>query len=329
MKKQILIPDRIKNNTEIEDRIFGQGYKIITQNKSSSNQISDEIWSSADAILAWHEINYDAALISKLHNCKVIVRVGVGVDNVDLDSAYKNDIVVCNVPDYGTNDVADHAMALLLGFARGMIAYDSEVRSKKTWEWGNIPSLNRISGSTLGIIGLGRIGMALSIRAKMFGLKIVFYDPYLPHGIDKIFGYQRYMNLFEMINVSDYISFHTPLTEETYHIANDEFFANIKKGATLINTARGAIISINSLYKAVKGDIVKAIGLDVLEDEPPDYKHPLIDAWLKQEKWIKNRMIITPHAAFYNTESYIEMRQKAALEAKRVLEGDEPYNRVI
>ena len=328
MTKIILIPDRVKNNTKIEDKVFGRDYQIITQNKNDAKQIPDDIWRSADAILAWHEINYDADLISKLHNCKVIVRIGVGFDNVDLDSAKKKDIVVCNVPDYGTNDVADHAMALLLGINRGTMAYDREIRSNRSWEWGSIPTLTRLSGSTLGIIGLGRIGLALSIRAKMFGLKIHFYDPYLSHGIDKIFGYYRHMNLFEMIRLCDNISFHTPLTNETYHMADDEFFSNIKKGAVIINTARGKIISIDSLYKAVKENIVKAAGLDVLEHEPPDYKHPLIAAWSKQEEWIKDRLVITPHAAFYNKESYIEMRQKAALEAKRVLEGQRPYNRV-
>ena len=329
MNKIILIPDRVKNNTEIEDKIFGKGYQIITQNKINAKQIPDDIWQSADAILAWHEINYDDELISKLHNCKVIVRIGVGFDNVNLDSAKKKDITVCNVPDYGTNVVADHAMALLLGINRGTIAYDRDIRSNRSWEWGSIPALNRLSGSTLGIIGLGRIGLALSIRARMFGLIIHFYDPYLSHGIDKIFGYQRHMNLFEMIRLCDNISFHTPLTNETNHMADDEFFSNMKKGAVLINTARGKIISIDSLYKAVKENIVKAAGLDVLEHEPPDYKHPLIAAWSKQEEWIKDRLVITPHAAFYNKESYIEMRQKAALEAKRVLEGQRPYNRVI
>ena len=326
--KKILIPDRLKNNPELEDKIFGNGYQVIALNKNDAKQISDEIWKSVDAILAWHELNYDSELISKLHNCKVIVRIGVGFDNVDLDAANNKDIVVCNVPDYGTNDVADHVMALLLGFYRGTIAYDKEIRCNRTWDWDSIPTLNRLSGSTLGIIGMGRIGLALSIRARAFGLIVNYYDPYLPHGIDKIFGYQRHLNLFDMIKSCDCISFHTPLTTKTFQMANDEFFSNIKKGSVVINTARGEIISIDSLYKAMKDNVVKAAGLDVFEDEPPDYKNPLISAWSKQEDWLKDRLIITPHAAFYNKESFHEMREKAALEAKRVLEGHAPYNRV-
>jgi lactate dehydrogenase-like 2-hydroxyacid dehydrogenase len=329
MKKIILIPDRLKDNIEVEENIFGKDYQVVTQNKNDSKLIPDDLWQSADAILAWHEINYDVELISKLNNCKVIVRIGVGVDNVDLDSAKKKGIMVCNIPDYGTNDVADHAMALLLGFSRGTIAYDKEIRLNRSWEWDSIPILNRLSGSKIGIIGLGRIGMALSIRAKIFGMKVLFYDPYVSHGIDKIFGYKRCMKLFEMIKLCDYISIHTPLTKETYRMVNDDFFSNIKKGAIVINTARGEIVSTDSLYKAIKDNVIKAAGLDVLEYEPPDYKHPLIEAWSKQEEWIRNRLIVTPHAAFYNSESYIEMRQKAAFEAKRVLEGESPYNRVI
>ena len=188
--------------------------------------------------------------------------------------------------------------------------------------------LKRLRGATIGIIGLGRIGTAVAMRACSFGLTICFYDPYLPIGIDKVFDYKRYDNLLEMINVCDFVSFHAPLTSETEQMANDDFFSTIKRGSTILNTARGKIISLDSLYKAFRTNIVKAAGLDVLEHEPPDYDHPLLSAWQKQEPWIKNRLIITPHAAFYNNESFVEMREKAAMEAKRILEGKEPKNRI-
>ena len=326
MQRIILIPDRIKENIDIEKEIFGKGYEIITQDKKVAEDIPLEIWQSASAILAWHEINYDAELISKLINCKVIVRVGVGYDNVDLEFANKKGIIICNVPDYGTNDVADHTMALLLSLSRCTNAYDDIIRKNKTWEWDIKVDIKRINNLTIGIIGLGRIGTAVAIRARVFGLNVLFYDPYLPQGIDKVFGYKRYDNLYEMINICDYISFHSPLTSETNNLANDEFFSNIKQDSIIINTARGKIVSLDSLYNALKENILKAAGLDVLENEPPDFGHPLISAWENNELWIKNRLIITPHAAFYNKESYIEMRSKAAMEAKRVLEGKKPKN---
>ena len=159
MQRIILIPDRIKKNVEIEKEIFGKGYKIITQDKKIAEEIPVEIWQSADAILAWHEINYDTDLISKLRNCKIIVRVGVGYDNVDLESAKNKGIAVCNVPDYGTNDVADHTMALLLSLCRATQAYDEHIRKNRSWEWDSIGNLKRLNGLTIGIIGLGMVSV--------------------------------------------------------------------------------------------------------------------------------------------------------------------------
>jgi len=329
MKRTILIPDRIKENIEIEKKVFGAGYNIIAKGCVDINEIPLDIWKSADAILAWHEIKYDAELISQLVNCKVIVRVGVGYDNVDLEAAKKNKIVVCNVPDYGTNDVADHTIALLLNLSRGIKAYNDEIKNNFSWDWDSIGLLRRLNGQKIGLIGLGRIGNAVAIRAKAFGLNVSFFDPYLSIGIEKVFGYNRYFNILDMISSCDIVSFHAPLNKETINMADDIFFSNMKKGSILLNTARGDIVNLHSLYKALKQGVVKMAGLDVLECEPPDTTHPLISAWRKGDEWIKNRLILTPHAAFYNNESYIEMREKAAKEAKRVLDKKPALNRII
>ena len=328
MQRIILIPDRIKENVKIEKEIFGKDYKIIAQGKKVAEDIPIENWQSADAILAWHEINYDAELISKLENCKIIVRVGVGYDNVDIQAANKRKIIVCNVPDYGTNDVADHTIALLLTLCRGINAYNLEIKTNRSWEWNSIGELKRLDGLTIGIVGLGRIGSAVALRSKAFGLNVSFFDPYLSTGVEKVFDYKRYYSLYDMISNCDIVSFHVPLTNETLYMVDNKFFTQIKKGSIILNTARGKIIKFNSLYDALKNNLVKAAGLDVLEHEPPDYNHPLLSAWQKQEPWIKNRLIITPHAAFYNNESFVEMREKAAMEAKRILEGKEPKNRI-
>ena len=329
MKKIVLIPDRIKESAEIEENIFGKDYKIFFKNAIHKDDISMELWESANAILAWHEINYDKELIDKLKNCSVIVRVGVGFDNIDLKAAKRNNIVICNVPDYGTNDVADHTIALLLTLARGIKAYNEKIINNDTWDWEMIGKLKRLSGMKIGIIGMGRIGNAVAIRAKSLGLKILFYDPYISIGMEKVFGYSRYDNIKDMTRVSDIISFHAPLNNKTENMANDNFFDNMKKDSILLNTARGKIIKMSSLFRAMKKNIVSKAGLDVLEDEPLNNLDPLIRAWRKKEDWIKNRLIITPHSAFYNEESYFEMREKAAIEAKRVLEGNNPLNRII
>ena len=325
---KILIPDRIDGEPTIEKNILGDGFEVITKNAKISDEIDDAIWKTADAILAWHDLSYDKKLISKLLNCKIIVRVGVGFDNVDLTAATKAGIIVSNVPDYGTNDVADHSMALLLGLTRQIYNYHHKVFNTVSWNWDIGIDLRRLRTLTLGIIGCGRIGTAMIIRAKSFGLNTIFYDPYVARGYEKSLQVKRLTNLYELLSVSDIISFHVPLNNETLYMADDDFFSNLKHGCTIINTSRGQVIKLDSLYNAMKNGIVSKVGLDVIEKEPIDLNHPLFNAVSKSEDWIDGRVLITPHCAFYCNESYIEMREKAAHEVKRVLNGKKPLNKV-
>lgn len=311
---------------DIEEQVFGSEAEIVTLCALKADEIDDKAWRSADVILAWHEIHYTSDIIEKLVNCKVIVRVGVGYDNVDLAAAGRMGIPVCNVPDYGTNDVADHALGLMLCLARGLNAFNESVRRVNNWDWNAGGELHRISDATLGIIGLGRIGTAVALRAKAFGLQIVFYDPYIPDGQDKALGVRRCSRMDSLLCESDIVSIHTPLTEETKEMANKAFFGSMKQGAIFINTARGAIVDLDALTESLLTDHLKAAGLDVLPTEPPDLSHPLFKAWQNHDSEISNRLIITPHSAFYNKESYVEMRRKAAEEAARVLGGKSPRN---
>jgi len=327
MKKIILIPDRI-SIPDVEKEVFGDDFEIISPCSTNVLDIDDNIWSNADAILAWHDLTYTADIMAKLNRCKVIVRVGVGCDNVDLKAASKKGIMVCNVPDYGTNDVADHTIGLMLVLARGIERYNYEVKTKLEWEWTKAGELYRLTGATIGIIGLGRIGTATALRAKAMGMKIMFYDPYVPDGQDKTLQITRVNTRDELLKIADVVSIHTPLTNETRSMANREFFRKMKKTAIVINTARGKIMEIDALYDALLNNSIKAAGLDVLPKEPPDMNHPLIKAWRGNEDWINGRLVITPHAAFYNKDSYKEMRIKAAMEARRVLNSLAPKNRV-
>ncbi|MDX1778876.1 MAG: NAD(P)-dependent oxidoreductase, partial [Thermodesulfobacteriota bacterium] len=154
----VLMPDVI-SDPDIEMRVFGETVRMITPAVSRTDEVSVEEWRSADAVMGWHTLNYDQALIEQLENCKLVIRVGVGFENVDLKSAGERGIVVSNVPDYGTTDVADHAIALMLGFTRGIFAYSASVLDNQ-WTWEHISTLKRLAGSTMGIIGLGRIGTA-------------------------------------------------------------------------------------------------------------------------------------------------------------------------
>lgn len=317
-QKLVLIPDRLSLQPDIEQNILGSNVKILNPCARNITDISDDIWSSADGIIAWHDLNFTEGLIKKLTNCKVLVRCGVGVDNIDLKAASVKGIPVCNVPDYGTNDVADHTMGLILMLFRGINTYNDKVRkSNNNWNWDSAGLLRRLTGVTLGIVGLGRIGTAVALRAKAFGLNIVFYDPYIPDGKDKALGVERIDTMEEFLKNIDILTFHCPLTSETDGMADRAFFQMLKPGAIVINTARGRIIQLNALMDALKSYTVRSAGLDVLEIEPPEENHPLIRGWRIQADWIAHRLIITPHAAFYCKESFEELRRKAAEEVNR------------
>ena len=325
MPWRILIPDRLRPPADIEQSVLGRDTIFFTPATHDAEAVPGEYWAQADAILAWHEVQLHAGVIAKLDRCKVIVRVGAGFDNVDLRAAGDRGIAVCNVPDYGTEDVADHTLGFILALERGLLAYDAAARQGR-WSWEAVGNLRRIRGCRLGIIGLGRIGTATAIRALAFGVDVSFYDPYKPPGYDKALGLRQVRELPELLSEADVVTLHTPLTDETRNMADKVFFAQLKPGGLFINTARGGCHDMDALYETLESGHLRAAGLDVLPQEPPNPEHPLIKAWKDQQSWLAGRLLITPHAAFYNQDSYQELRRKAAEEARRVLCGQPPLN---
>ena len=319
----ILIPDRLCPPADVEQAVFGDEARITVAQATETVQIDDAVWADCDAILAWHDLRFDAAVLDKLARCKVIVRVGVGFDNVDLAEARKRNIDVCTVPDYGVDDVADHAMGLVLSLARALAPCNDLARSG-AWDWGYASNLMRLTGATFGIVGLGRIGGAVAHRARAFGMRVLFYDPYQSVGMEKTWRLERCWSLDELAEQSHVISIHTPLTDETRGMIGADFFAKCARQPILINTARGPVVDTTALYNAMHSGLVRCAGLDVLEVEPPDAASPLIKAWKDTAHELNNRLIITPHCSFCNIESLEEMRRKAAEEALRVLRGEKP-----
>jgi len=317
------MPDVI-SNPDLEMSIFDEQFQMTTPAVSKVDDIPMDVWRSADAIMAWHTLHYTAELIKELHHCKILIRIGVGFDNVDLKTAGELGIIVANVPDYGTTDVADHAIALLLSFSRGIFAYSDSVLNNQ-WSWVNVATtLKRLSGSTIGIIGLGRIGTSVAMRARGLGMKVLFYDPYLKEGVDKALDIGRCYALNELLAKSDVVSIHTPLTDETTGMAGRDFFMAMKPASIFINTARGKIVDPVALHDALKSGHLSAAGVDVWPTEPPPDSDPLIRAWKAGEAWIKHRFTLTPHSAFFCKEAWEELRRKGALEVKRVLNGEKP-----
>lgn len=273
--------------------------------------------SEADVLLVFHDIRLSDRAIESLTRCRAIVRCGVGFDNVDLPAAGKHGIVVCNVPDYGTEEVADHAIMLLLAAARRLRTAEQAVR-QGIWDPQTVFGTPRLRGKTLGIVGCGRIGSAMVPRAKALGMRVAIYDPYQPDGLEKSLGVERAHRLDELLRQSQFLSLHCPLTTETHHLLNANTLAQLPRGAYVINTARGPVIDLDALHDALQSGHVAQAGLDVVEREPLDderiRKHP--------------NVILTPHSAFYSVEGFQEMRDKGALEARRVLLGEPVRNPV-
>jgi C-terminal binding protein len=271
----------------------------------------------ADILLAFHCLKLTEQTMARLEKCQAVIRCGVGFDNVDIQAAGKRGIVVCNVPDYGTEEVADHALLLLLAIARRLLPTDQAIRAG-TWDPTLANGTPRLRGKTLGLIGCGRIGMAMAMRAKALGMRVLFYDPYQPNGLDKGLGIERCYKLEELLPQAQFVSLHCPLTAETKHILNARTLALLPRGAYLVNTARGPCLDLQALGDALDSGQVAFAGLDVVEREPLDderiRRHP--------------RVVLTPHTAFYSVEGYEEMRQKGALEARRILLGEAVRNPV-
>lgn len=243
--------------------------------------------------------------------CRIVVREGVGYDNLDLAGWGARGVPVCNVPDYGTTEVADHALALTLALARGTGTYDQSLRSGGPWSYASAPLIRRLRGATFAVLGLGRIGLAAARRAAAFDMKVIFHDPYLSNGTELSVGYERVRSLDEMMARADILSVHTPLNDETRNLVGTSLLAKAKPGLIVVNTARGPIVDLDALAEALRDGRVAGAGLDVLPQEPADPTHPLIAAWKAGEPWVRDRLVITPHAAFYSPSALDDMQRKA------------------
>ena len=279
----------------------------------STTPVERKALADADAVINYSATQFVGARPEQFAKAKVAVRAGVGFDNLDLAGWGAKGVPVCNVPDYGTTEVADHAIALMLSLTRGTSAYAPSLVAggPKNWHFGNAPLVRRHRGAVFGVIGLGRIGLAAARRAAAFDMRVVFFDPYLSNGADLSTGYDRVHSLDELMATADVVSVHAPLNDETRSLLGAKAFAAAKPGLIVINTARGPIIELDALEGALRQDKMAGAGIDVLPNEPTDMDHPLFAAWRRGEDWIADRLMVTPHAAFYSPASMIDLRLKS------------------
>lgn len=256
-------------------------------------------------------------------NLKVIVRMGVGYDRLDRVALAKRNVTVCNVPDYGTAEIADHAIGLMLSMRRGILIHNERQRATPPAPWMPIetPLVSRLQKATYGVLGLGRIGTAAALRAKAFGFKVLFYDPYLGNGVDKSLDIERTKDIKELFRRSSVLSLHCPCTRETRGMIDYPLLSLLPKGAVLVNTARGEIMNLDGVERCLKEDILAGAALDVLPEEPipEDRVHPLIQAYRNKEPWLEGRMVLTCHTAFYSPQSFVDIRVKSCETMRDVL----------
>ena len=319
-----LTPDQL----ELEQNILGDVANVEALNAFHEDELLGRV-DDADALIVYHNITMTSRSIGCLSRCKVIVRGGVGFDNVDHQFARQRGIPVANVPDYGTEEVADSAIGLMLTMTRGIHRQNSQLRDGGApWTHTLTAPLQRLRGRVFGIVGLGRIGTATALRAKALGMDVVYFDPYRDDGYDKALGVRRAETLDELLQQSHVVSLHCYLHDETYHLINAHSLAQFRPGAYLINTARGAVVDTNAIPKAIASGRLAGAGIDVLEREPPPDDDPLVMAWRDPTHPAYDRVVITPHGAFYCEQGFTDLRSKAAITCRKALVG-EPLRNVV
>ena len=313
-KYKVLMTDYAWPSVEPERKVLAEiGAELIVAQTGTEEEFI-ALAPQVDGILTcWLKVT--TAVIEAAQQCRVIGRFGIGLDNIDLETASALGILVTNVPAYCIDEVSDHAMALLLACARKIPLFNQQAKNG-TWDRNAGPPMRRIREQKLGVIGFGKIGKAIVPKAKSFGLNILVYSPRITEQIAQAHGVVL-VDLPELLSKSDFITIHAPLTAETQGLLGEEAFRRMKPTSYIINTARGGIIETAALCSALEKGEIAGVGLDVLPEEPPKSGEPL----LKLEN-----VILTPHAAFTSEESIYDLEVTAAKEVARVLTGQMPQS---
>ncbi|MBD1553562.1 NAD(P)-dependent oxidoreductase [Pseudomonas typographi] len=291
---------------DFERRVMGAEADVTLYHVDDAGQLPQHAF-DCDGILSWHLVPLPAQALQRFSRCRAIVRAAVGYDNIDLPRARQQGIQVANVPDYGTEEVADHTLALALALIRKLGACDRAVRAGN-WDWRAVGTVPRLRDLFVGLVGLGRIGSAVALRFKALGCRVGFYDPLRPSGWEKALGIERFEHLSALLAASQLVSLHAPLNSATRHLLGHEELQRMQ-GKWLVNTARGGLVDTQALAAAVAGGTLAGAALDVLETETEAPPTALLC----------DRVIWSPHMAFYSHAALAELRTKAALCLQQLL----------
>lgn len=316
-KKDIVsVTDHIKEFS-IEEEILGDYFKASIRRETT-------------IALVWHaKVNKD--FLNKYPNIRAIVRYGVGYDAIDLKSCKEKGVIVVNTPDYGVDEVSDTALAMILSLTRRLNIFQfNALANNAYWLGKEIPfKVKRLNEMSLGIIGFGRIGSSIAQKFIPFSRKVSFYDPYIKNGIEKVFNVSRIENLNELLEQSDIISINTPLTEETKGIINEDFINRLKRGSYLINTSRGKLVEDQKhILEGIRSGILEGYATDVWKEEPPSENDIFLQE-LKNDPQLYNKVIITPHTAYFSDAALKEARIKASKSCLNIIKNKYISNRIV
>lgn len=254
-----------------------------------------------------------AEMMDRMPRCKIICRIGTGLDAIDIPAATERGIWVTSVPDYSIDEVSSHAMAFLLALSRNLFRHRDLSRTG-TWRYQTERPIRRLAGQTLGVLGLGRIGSASARKGLGIGLNVIAHDPYLPDDHFTSLGV-RPVDFLTLLRESDFLTLHVPLTPETRRIINAGALAQMKPTAFLINTARGKVVDVDALVEAVRAGTIAGAGVDVLPTEPPPPDHPILH---------EESILVTPHIGWASLEAGKDARTRGSQDVVRVLGGEPP-----
>jgi phosphoglycerate dehydrogenase-like enzyme len=324
----ILYPEAMYPDDAEERRIFGPDATILRRDTAALADLSDADCAAVDGLMMFRQY-LTAADLARFTRLRAIVRMGVGYDRLDRAAAAARGVLVCNVPDYGTTEVADHAMALVLALRRGIVLHHERQRHDPPapWRGADHPLLRRSGAQGFGIVGMGRIGTAVALRAKAFGFRVTIHDPHLPNGAELAVGVARAATLHDLMRGSDVLSIHVPLTPGTAGMVDRAALALLPPGAVVVNTARGPVLDVDALADALREGRIAGAGLDVLPVEPPVEPLPeLLRAYRAREPWLEGRLVITPHSAYLTPEAHWDIRVKSAETMRAALMTNQPQN---
>ena len=309
---KVLITDYAWSSFEPERQILSEiGADTIVAERGDEEELLTYAPKVDGILTCWKPVR--ELVIAQATKCQIIARYGIGLDNIDVEAATENGIVVTNVPTYCVDEVSDHALALLLACARNIQQYSNAVKSG-AWDQNCVSSMYRLRGKTVGIVGFGNIAKTIIPKVSALGLKVQVYSPRTSYDSIEKFNADK-VTFGELLKSSDFITIHAPLSVETQHMFSHDEFCAMKKNAYLINTSRGGIVDTTALTDALRNEEIAGAGLDVLDTEPPDIEEPLLEL---------DNVIITPHAAFISEESILELEVSAATCVVQVLTGKLP-----